>query len=349
MSATPTATSSSVENGDEVPSRIFSPVPFQSKIEVVEAAKTPHGSARGRAVVSTSNYPTGWLSLSDGTTITGFSFGAETAVDGEVVFNTGMVGYPEALTDPSYRGQILVLTFPLVGNYGVPGWDKDDLLSLPKYFESHTIHIRALIISGYTEEYSHWNAKCSLGQWLKENNIPGLFGVDTRFLTKKLREQGTMLGRIDFTPTAPGQTLTFNDPAQVNLVAEVSIKEPCVYNEAGSPHVLAFDCGMKYNIIRTFVEHGVKLTVVPFDFELTADRYDEFDGIFVSNGPGNPEMARATINQIKKAMEFGEARRKLREQGEEGRHVRVKPIFGICLGNQSKLRQNGNERMAANP
>jgi carbamoyl-phosphate synthase small subunit len=323
-------------DNNEVPSRIFSPVPFQSKLEVVEQSKTPHGSLRGRAVVSTSKYPTGRLSLQDGTTITGFSFGAETSVDGEVVFNTGMVGYPEALTDPSYRGQILVLTFPLVGNYGVPGWEKDDLLGLPKHFESDKIHIRAMIVSGYTEEFSHWNAKMSLGAWLKENNIPGLFGVDTRYLTKKLREEGTILGRLDFSPASPGIPLKFTDPSSANLVAEVSTKEPRVFNEKGFPHIVAYDCGMKYNIIRTLVQHGVKLTVVPYDFEMTKERYAEFDGIFVSNGPGNPEMARATIEQVKLAMEFGRERRKLREEGMEGPAVRTKPIFGICLGNQSK-------------
>jgi carbamoyl-phosphate synthase small subunit len=119
-------------------------------------------------------------------------------MNGEVVFNTGMVGYPEALTDPSYRGQILVLTFPLVGNYGVPGDDVDVATGLRKHFESDAIHIRGLIVSGYTEAYSHWNARCSLGDWLKENNIPALYGVDTRALTKKLRECGTMLGKIEF-------------------------------------------------------------------------------------------------------------------------------------------------------
>ena len=286
-------------------------------------------------MVSTSKYVIGRLSLSDGTIVSGFSFGKEIPTNGEVVFNTGMVGYPEALTDPSYRGQILCLTFPLVGNYGVPGWDVDPALGLPKHFESDKIHIRALIVNSYTEEYSHWNAQMSLGKWLKENNIPALFGIDTRALTKKLREEGTMLGRIDFEPVSSPE---FIDPATVNLVAEVSIKQPRVFNEHGSPSVLAYDCGMKYNIIRCLVELGVRLTVVPYDFEMTREVYDKFDGIFISNGPGNPEMARATIEQVKKAMAFGNERRKLREEGQEGRHVVTKPIFGICLGNQSEFK-----------
>lgn len=221
-----------------------------------------------------------------------------------------------------------------MGNYGVPGWETDDLLKLPKHFESEQIHIRGLIVSGYTEAYSHWNAKMSLGAWLKENNIPALFGVDTRFLTKKLREEGTLLGRIDFGKEVPFEQLTFKDPADSNLVAEVSTKQRRVFNETGSPKILAYDCGMKYNIIRTLVERGVRLEMVPYDFEMTAEVYDSFDGIFVSNGPGNPEMARATITQLERAMAFGEERRLLRERGVEGRTVRTKPIFGICLGNQ---------------
>jgi carbamoyl-phosphate synthase small subunit len=333
----------------DFPSRVFSPLPFQSKLEVVEETTT---SPKTKAVVSTSEYSQGWLSLNDGTILTGFSFGAEAFANGEVGFNTGMVGYPEALTDPSYAGQILVLTFPLVGNYGVPPWDVDSILGLPKYFESNKIHIRALIVSGYTEDYSHWNATMSLGQWLKSNGIPGLFGIDTRFLTKKLREKGTMLGRVDFTPIQPGQALEFANPADVNLVAEVSIKESKVYNGNGHPHILAYDCGMKNNIIRCLVEHGVKLTVVPYDFELTEKIYDSIHGIFISNGPGNPEMAQATIEQLKSAMRFGDEKRKLREEerrayeenkGEDKNYgaknvdFRTRPIFGICLGNQCTL------------
>lgn len=127
----------------------------------------------------------------------GHSFGADTAISGEVVFNTGMVGYPEALTDPSYRGQILVLTYPLVGNYGVPDENVKDQLGLPLYFESNEIHISGLIVSEYSWEHSHWAAQKSLGQWLKDNNIPAVYGIDTRALTKKLREMGSLLGRIE--------------------------------------------------------------------------------------------------------------------------------------------------------
>ncbi|KAH9248346.1 carbamoyl-phosphate synthase, large subunit [Batrachochytrium salamandrivorans] len=320
-SSTSTAGASAPANID----RTVSPVPFQSVLKVVDE------SARGKTVVSTSEHQAGYLNLSNGIKVAGFSFGATQEMTGEVVFNTGMVGYPEALTDPSYRGQILVLTFPLVGNYGVPGWDLDEDVGLPKNFESKEIHIRGLIVSGYTEEHSHWNAQMSLGKWLADNGIPALFGVDTRFLTKILREEGSLLGRIAFEDV----NKPFEDPCLTNLVREVSVKEPVVYNPTGYPSILAYDCGMKYNIIRTFVrDHNVKLTVVPFDFEMTKDRYDEFDGIFISNGPGNPEMVQETITSIKKCLAFGQERKQLRAQGVSGNASRVKPIFGICLGNQ---------------
>jgi carbamoyl-phosphate synthase / aspartate carbamoyltransferase len=126
-----------------------------------------------------------------------WSFGASTTVTGEVVFNTGMVGYPEALTDPSYRGQILVLTYPLIGNYGVPDQNIQDEHGLPMYFESREIHIAGLVVSSYSWEHSHWAAQQSLGKWLKDSNIPAIYGVDTRALTKLLREHGTLLGRLE--------------------------------------------------------------------------------------------------------------------------------------------------------
>lgn len=128
--------------------------------------------------------------------ILGYSFGAQVDMTGEVVFNTGMVGYPEALTDPSYRGQILVMTYPLVGNYGVPDESVKDSIGLPKYFESASIHVAGLIVSSYSWEHSHWAAQKSLSKWLEENNVPAMYGVDTRELTKKLREHGTLLGVI---------------------------------------------------------------------------------------------------------------------------------------------------------
>jgi carbamoyl-phosphate synthase small subunit len=142
----------------------------------------------------TSNRQNAKLILEDGSVFQGYSFGAKKPTNGEVVFNTGMVGYPESLTDPSYRGQILTLTYPLIGNYGVPGYEKED--SILKYFESDKIQIQGLIISNYSENYSHWNAKKSLSDWMKEHKIPGIYGVDTRELTKKIRKKGTLLGHL---------------------------------------------------------------------------------------------------------------------------------------------------------
>ena len=280
--------------------------------------------------------PRGELVLSnpDGSHIAlpGFSFGADRCVSGEVVFNTGMVGYPEALTDPSYRGQILVLTYPLIGNYGVPSEKDKDENGLSKWFESDAIHVAGLIVSDYSFEHSHWNAGKSLAHWLKEHNVPALFGLDTRMLAKKIREHGAMLGKVNIggggadggkctspkkmlKPVAPSGA--FDDPNLRNLVAEVSTKRVRVYGKGNRPRVLAFDCGMKYNIIRHFVNLGVELTVLPYDHDIKGI-YDDYDGLFLSNGPGNPEMVKTTIENVRWALE----------------HPSQKPIFGICLGNQ---------------
>jgi len=257
-----------------------------------------------------------------------YSFGATPSVptNGEVVFNTGMVGYPEALTDPSYRGQILVLTYPLIGNYGVPDDEIMDELNLPLYFESHEIHIAGLVVSEYSWEHSHWAAQKSLGSWLEKAGIPAVYGVDTRAITKKIRETGAILGSISIHPS-PGNkfpqsmpSVNFADPNERNLVAEVSTKEVRVYGESNSSTILAYDLGMKYNIIRYLVnEHKVKLVVVPFDYDLESNSENiQWEGLFLSNGPGNPTMCSATIKSVQYAMNLEQP----------------KPIFGICLGNQ---------------
>ena len=254
--------------------------------------------------------------LSDGTTFKGTSFGANKSMPGEVVFNTGMVGYPEALTDPSYRGQILVLTYPLVGNYGVPSFDKIDAFGLPTYFESKDVQIAGLVVSSYSEDPSHWASTRSLGSWLEEAGVPAIFGVDTRMLTKSLRERGAMLGRLEVGSDKP--TGDFVDPNLRHLVAEVSTKTIVTYGVAGGPKIVAIDCGMKFNIIRYLVEaHGVELTVVPHDYDLETNPAKlEWDGVFCSNGPGDPSKCAATITSLKWAIS------------------QEKPVFGICLGNQ---------------
>lgn len=238
------------------------------------------------------------LFLEDGTHIEGTSFGAKGEASGEVVFNTGMVGYVESLTDPSYEGQILVLTYPLVGNYGVPS---------PEHFESTRIHIAGLVVSEYSEKYSNHTAKQSLGAWLKASGVPALTGVDTRALTKKLREKGVMLGAL-----GEKKPKKFSDPNERNLVAEASIEKKKVYGETG-PVIVAVDCGMKENIVRSFVGRGAKIVRVPWDYDFTNEKYD---GLFLSNGPGDPTMCGKTIEHIREAMKVG------------------KPILGICLGTQ---------------
>ena len=246
------------------------------------------------------------LKLEDGNEFEGYSFGYEGSTAGEVVFNTAMTGYPESLTDPSYRGQILVLTYPIVGNYGVPNEDEENNMFL--FFESHTMHISALIISDYSAEYSHWNAQKSLGDWLKENKIPGIFGVDTRHITKLLREKGSMLGKVIFNNQEP----EWYDPNQDNLVEQVTVAKKEVYGN-GKHRILLIDCGVKYNIIRYLLERDTTVIRVPYDYDITKE---EYDGLFISNGPGDPKLCKATIDQL--AVAYG----------------KDTPIFGICLGNQ---------------
>jgi carbamoyl-phosphate synthase small subunit len=246
------------------------------------------------------------LVLEDGTIFYGKSFGAQKSISGEVVFNTSMTGYPESLTDPSYKGQILVLTYPLIGNYGVPDNSMEN--DLNKNFESYALHISGLIVHDYSANFSHWNADKSLGDWLNDNNVPGIYGVDTRELTKILREKGTMLGKI----LCDDKDISLYDPNLENLVAQVSVKEKRIYG-SGKYKILLIDCGVKNNIIRNLIKRDATVTVVPWDFDITKEKYD---GLFISNGPGDPKQCTATINNIRKAFQSD------------------KPIYGICLGNQ---------------
>jgi carbamoyl-phosphate synthase small subunit len=246
------------------------------------------------------------LELEDGSVFQGYSFGAQHSVAGEVVFNTSMMGYPESLTDPSYHGQILVLTYPLIGNYGVPAPVMEN--NLHKWFESDRMHISGLIVSEYSFDYNHWNAEKSLGQWLSESKVPALYGIDTRMLTKRLREEGSMLGRIVFF----NDDLSFVDPNKVNLVENVSIEEPVEYGQ-GDRTVVLVDCGTKNNIIRSLLDLGLKVRRVPWDYDFTQD---DFAGLMISNGPGDPKMCKATIANVRKALDSNV------------------PIFGVCMGNQ---------------
>ncbi|XP_075770611.1 multifunctional protein CAD isoform X2 [Pelodiscus sinensis] len=255
----------------------------------------------------------GRLELQDGAVLRGRPFGAPRGAAGEVVFQTGMVGYPEALTDPSYKSQILVLTYPLIGNYGVPP-DELDPYGLSRWFESSKIHVAALIVGECAQTPSHWSATRSLSQWLQEQNIPGLEGVDTRALTKRIREKGTLLGRLVLDGSSE-TNLPFEDPNTRHLVREVSLPEPRVFNPGGSPRITAVDCGLKYNQLRCLCQRGAAVTVVPWDHPLDSA---DFDGLFVSNGPGDPLSCQETIASLRRVL--GAAR--------------PKPVFGICLGHQ---------------
>jgi len=246
------------------------------------------------------------LILENGMVFEGTSFGAATARSGEVVFNTGMVGYPESLTDPSYEGQIIVLTYPLVGNYGVP---ENKVTNSIAQFESEKIHARGLVVAQYSEHYSHWNAAQSLGEWLKKENIPAITGIDTRKLTKILREKGTMLGKIIF-----DSDINMDDPNKIDIVRDVTVKERIIYNEkSNTKRVILIDCGVKHNIIRNFLKRDVTLIRVPYDYDFFNET---FDAVFISNGPGDPKMCTKTIEHVKMALE---------------KNI---PTFGICLGSQ---------------
>ena len=243
---------------------------------------------------------TGKLILEDGSSFEGKSFGKELGMAGEVVFSTGMTGYPESLTDPSYKGQILILTYPLIGNYGVP--DK-------KYWESEGIKISGLIVSNYIDTPSHFQNQMTLAQWLKKENIPGLEITDTRFLTQKIRVKGTMLGKITF-----NKNINFYDPNKENLVAKVSTRK-IVKQGDGKKTILLIDCGAKQNIETCLLKRGLTVITVPWDFDPTTAKI-KFDAIVISNGPGDPKKADLTILNIKKALQ-----------------KRI-PILGVCLGNQ---------------
>ncbi|KAI7869296.1 hypothetical protein BDF14DRAFT_1880163 [Spinellus fusiger] len=329
------------------PAANATPLPF--------SPRSPSGPHRAvTAVEEPKDVTTAALVLQDGTSYQGISFGSESkSISGECVFQTGMVGYPESLTDPSYRGQILVLTFPLVGNYGVPSREAMDeyLEGIPKYFESSEIHVAGLIVGSYATDYSHYLATSSLSSWLKESNVPAIYGIDTRALTKKIRTQGVLLAKILFPSTCVSfidsaasalglskvdsterwmqeyQDVEWVDPNQRNLVAEVSLKEPKLYTpipekaiktaSGRTLRIVAVDVGMKYNQIRCFVHRGVELKVVPWDYDFTKEPTDSYDGLFISNGPGDPTTVETTIAHLRTVL----------------KNV-TKPIFGICLGHQ---------------
>ena len=222
------------------------------------------------------------------------------------MFNTGMVGYPETLTDPSYKGQILVTTYPLIGNYGVSSDHPVDEIGSP--FESDKLQISGLVVSEVSADHNHWNATRSLPQWLVEQGVPALWGIDTRSLTKRLREKGSMLGKI----LMDENDVELYDPNRDNLIAQVSLNRPVVY--AGGKHrIVVIDGGCKNSIIRSLLAREVTVIRVPWDYDFLAEK---FDAVLVSNGPGDPKACEKMVAQVRRAME------------------RDHPIFGVCLGHQ---------------
>ena len=267
------------------------------------------------------------LVLEDGTVLQGKSFGAETNTTGEVVFNTGMTGYTEALTDPSYAGQILVQTYPLIGNYGVP-YGAVDRFGLPAKMESNHIHVQGYVVAEYMDQPSHWASTISLDNWLKKEGIPGIYGIDTRQLTKKLRSHGVMLGRI-VTGDLDKQELKHSageipDPNLEHLVAKVSGTHKH-YVGYGSK-ITVIDCGVKYGIIRELLKRGADVTTLPYDASIENVLEQNPDGVLVSNGPGDPAVCTETINTLEALMET------------------TIPIFGICLGHQLLALASGAEK-----
>jgi carbamoyl-phosphate synthase, small subunit len=258
------------------------------------------------------------LVLEDGTRFCGKSFGYDTPIAGEVVFNTAMTGYPESLTDPSYAGQLMVMTYPLVGNYGVPPFSIEQD-SIPTFMEGEKIYASALIVSDYSACYSHWNAQDSLAGWLKREHVPGITGVDTRELTKVLREHGVMMGQIIFDDD-PDNIPTAHYEG-VNFVDQVSCKEVMTYHTGTGKKVVLVDCGVKANIIRCLINRGVEVIRVPWNYDYTTI---DFDGLFLGNGPGNPDMCEEAVTILRKQLDSSR-----------------KPICGICMGNQLLAKAGG--------
>ena len=258
------------------------------------------------------------LVLEDGTKFHGKSFGYDAPVAGEVVFNTAMMGYPESLTDPSYAGQLMTLTYPLVGNYGVPPFSVESD-GIATFMESDRIYASAIIVAEYSEQYSHWNAVESLADWLKREHVPGITGIDTRQLTKVLREHGVMMGKIIFDDEP--DNIPEAEYEGVNWVDRVSCKDIIRYNEGVGKKVILVDCGVKNNIIRCLVNRGVEVIRVPWNYDYTTM---EFDGLFLGNGPGDPDMCEDAVNIIRKQMSQSR-----------------KPICGICMGNQLRAKAGG--------
>ncbi|KAK0513408.1 hypothetical protein JMJ35_004394 [Cladonia borealis] len=263
------------------------------------------------------SHDTANLTIKNGPVFNGKSFGAKSNVSGEAVFTTSLVGYPESLTDPSYRGQILVFTQPLIGNYGVPSSARDEH-GLLRYFESPNIQAVGVVVADVAEQYSHWTAVESLSEWCAREGVPAISGVDTRAIVTYLREQGSSLAKITVGEEYDEeQDEAFVDPEQINLVRKVSTKAPFhVSSSNGDLHVAVIDCGVKENILRSLVGRGCSVTCFPFDYPIHKVAH-HFDGVFISNGPGDPTHCVDTVQSLRALINSSQI-----------------PIMGICLGHQ---------------
>lgn len=261
------------------------------------------------------------LVLEDGSFFFGKGFGASIKTSGEVVFSTSMVGYPEALTDPSYKGQILTLTYPLVGNYGVPPQVLE--MGVLKYFESDSIKVFGLVIHELCEKPYHWASAKTLDDWLRAENVPGIYGIDTRKLTKKLRVKGVMLGILEvYEDGEPNveklleEAKSIPNPNATDLVKEVTVKEPIYYDNGGNKKIVLIDCGVKYGILRSLLKRQTQVIRVPYSFSAKEILEYNPDGVLISNGPGDPKRCVKTIECVRELVE------------------ECVPIMGICLGTQ---------------
>ncbi|KAE8831084.1 Multifunctional pyrimidine synthesis protein CAD [Pyrenophora teres f. teres] len=269
-----------------------------------------------RKATEISNEPA-TFTIKNGPIFEGKSFGAKTNVSGEAVFTTSLVGYPESMTDPSYRGQILVFTQPLIGNYGVPSSARDEH-GLLRYFESPWIQASGIVVQDYALKHSHWTAVESLAQWCAREGVPAISGVDTREIVTYLREQGSSLARISVGEEYDAdEDEAYIDPEAINLVRRVSTKAPFhVSSSLGDMHVALIDCGVKENILRSLVSRGASVTCFPFDYPIHKVAH-HFDGVFISNGPGDPTHCTTTVHNLRKLFETSQI-----------------PVMGICMGHQ---------------
>lgn len=258
----------------------------------------------------------GYLVLKDGTKFEGELFGSQCATDGEVVFSTAMMGYEQSLTDPSFKGQILTFTYPMIGNYGIPS-EKRDEYGIKNFFEGEEISVRGVIVCEYSKEFSHYRGEQSFSDWLASKGISGISGIDTRKLTQYLRDNGSQLGQIVPESATEKKFSEITDPNTQNLVALVSCKKTKRYTPKNTKAKIAlFDFGVKNNQIRCFLERGIEVVQLPWDTDITGGE-EKFDGIFLSNGPGDPETISPTVQKnVLYSLE-----NKI-------------PLWGICLGNQ---------------